>query len=376
MADAPAILIAATSARALTASARRAGYAPLAIDFFADEDTRRDADRCERVKGNLADGFQHEALMAAADRLSEGRSVVGFVYGAGFEDRPALIAAAAERWRLFGNPASVVSRVKDPAAFADICRAIAIPHPEIALKPPTEPSLWLARRRGGSGGGHIKAFHSGAVADRQTYYQRRVAGQPISALVIGDGVRCSILGFSEQWSVKKGAEPFRFAGAARPAGLDSELQQALTEAVGRMVAAIPLVGLNSLDFLVDGDKLWLLEVNPRPGATLDLFETEDDSEPLFALHIAACSGRLAAAPKQGGCRAFQIVYADTDIASTPALDWPSWAMDRQTAGTYVAKGDPLCSVITEGATTAEARRNLHEKAAFILSRLQRQMRVA
>jgi uncharacterized protein len=85
---------------------------------------------------------------------------------------------------------------------------------------------------------------------------------------------------------------------------------------------------------------------------------------------------LAAAPKQGGCRAFQIVYADTDIASTPALDWPSWAMDRQTAGTYVAKGDPLCSVITEGATTAEARRNLHEKAAFILSRLQRQMRVA
>jgi uncharacterized protein len=376
MPEAPAILIAATSARALTASARRAGYAPLAIDFFADEDTRRDADRCERAPGNLGEGFQLDTLMAAADRLSKGRSIAGFVYGAGFEDRPALIAAAAERWRLFGNPASVVSRVKDPVAFADICRANAIPHPEIALDPPTEPSLWLARRRGGSGGGHIRAFESGAAADRQTYYQRRVAGQPISALVIGDGARCSILGFSEQWSVKKGAEPYRFAGAARPADLASGLQRALTEAVERMVAAVPLVGLNSLDFLVEGGEFRLLEVNPRPGATLDLFETEDDSEPLFGLHIAACSGRLAAAPIQSGCRAFQIVYADTDIVSTPAVDWPSWAMDRQTAGTYVGKGEPLCSVITEGATTAEARRNLQDKAAFIRSRLQMQMRVA
>jgi predicted ATP-grasp superfamily ATP-dependent carboligase len=373
MAEAPTILIAATSARALTASARRAGYAPLAIDFFADEDTRRDADRCERVSGRLAEGFDLEELMAAGERLADGRSITGFVYGAGFEDRPALIAAAAQRWRLFGNPASVVSRVKDPVAFAECCRANAIPHPEIALEPPTDASFWLARRRGGSGGGHISECENTA-ADSRTYFQRRVAGQPISALAVSDGARCSILGFSEQWSVREGPQPFRFAGAARLAVLEGSLARALTQAVERMSEAVPLIGLNSFDFLVDGGKFWLLEVNPRPGATLDLFESESDTQSLFALHVAACSGRLSAPPRQDGCRAVEILYADFDIVSTPALDWPDWAVDRQTAGTYVAKGEPFCSIVAEGATTVEARRNLQDKAAFIRSSLR--MKVA
>jgi predicted ATP-grasp superfamily ATP-dependent carboligase len=374
MSEAPAILIAATSARALTASARRAGYAPLTIDFFADEDTRRDADRYERVSESLAEGFRLEALLAACDRLTQGRSVAGFVYGAGFEDRPALIAAMAQRWRLFGNPSAVVSRVKDPVVFAGCCRANAVPHPEIALEPPADTSFWLARQRGGSGGAHIRSCENAVAADSRTYFQRRVAGQPISALVVSDGAHCSILGFSEQWSVREGTRPFRFAGAARPAVLEKNLEQALSEAVAQMSAAIPLVGLNSFDFLVNGDIFWLLEVNPRPGATLDLFETKGDTESLFALHIAACTGRLTPEPRrQDDCRAFQILYADFDIVSTPALTWPAWAVDRQTSGSYVAKGEPFCSIVAEGATTAEARRNLQDKAAFIRSSLRQQV---
>ena len=58
----------------------------------------------------------------------------------------------------------------------------------------------------------------------------------------------------------------------------------------RLARAIPLVGLNSADFLVDGDDFRLLEINPRPGATLDIFEPPKGS--LFALHIAACEGEL------------------------------------------------------------------------------------
>ena len=92
----------------------------------------------------------------------------------------------------------------------------------------------------------------------------------------------------------------------------------LTQAVERLAQAIPLIGLNSADFLVDGDEFRLLEINPRPGATLDIFEPAEGS--LFALHIAACEGELRAAPPCiDGARAAAIVYAERDIASFPAL---------------------------------------------------------
>ena len=360
MVEPAAVLIAAASGRALAASARRAGYAPLAVDFFADDDTREVAESCVRLEDGVARGFQLPFLMAACERLAEGRTLAGVVYGSGFEDRPALIEAMAKRWRLIGNPASIVSRLKDPLIFADLCREVAVPHPETRLERPADPWRWLARRRGGSGGGHIRSAEAEPAADAQTYFQRRVDGRPVSALVLADGARCAILGFSEQWAQE--GRCFRFAGAAQPAAIPVSVEQALAAAVGRFCARTPLVGLNSFDFLASNEGFWLLEVNPRPGATLDIFEPEH-APSLFALHVAACQGELEPAPRLERASATQIVYAPCEIASTPRFAWPRWARDRQPAGSAVAEGDPFCTVVAGGATAADARRELAQRAA-------------
>src|SRR5271154_6536350 len=97
MVEPAAVLIAAASARALAASARRAGYAPVVVDFFGDDDTREVAESCVRLEDGVACGFQLHSLMAACERLAEGRTLAGVVYGTGFEDRPALIEAMAKR---------------------------------------------------------------------------------------------------------------------------------------------------------------------------------------------------------------------------------------------------------------------------------------
>ena len=371
MLEAPAVLIAAASGRALAASARRAGYAPLVVDFFADDDTREAAESCVRLKDGLARGFQRDSLMAACERLAAGRTVAGVVYGSGFEDRPTLIEAMAKRWRLMGNPATIVARLKDPLIFAALCRDIAVPHPETRLDRPADSSRWLARQRGGSGGGHIRSAEADPPADGETYFQRRVDGRSVSALVLADGARCVILGFSEQWAQER--RPFRFAGAARPASIPPSVEQALAAAAGRFCERTPLVGLNSLDFLATEDGIWLLEVNPRPGATLDIFEPERGPS-LFALHAAACEGVLEPAPRIEGARATQIVYASYEIAETPSFVWPPWARDRQPAGSAVAEGDPFCTVVAGGATAADARRALAGRVATIESSIRSSIR--
>ncbi|MEJ2432582.1 MAG: ATP-grasp domain-containing protein, partial [Pseudolabrys sp.] len=92
------------------------------------------------------------------------------------------------------------------------------------------------------------------------------------ALAQADGRRVMVLGFSAQWAAPLPGRPFRYGGAVRPAPLANGVLRAMTAAIERLNAAVPLTGLASADFLVDGDAFHLLEVNPRPGASFDLFE--------------------------------------------------------------------------------------------------------
>ncbi len=150
------VLIAAASGRALAASARRAGYAPLVADFFGDRDTLEAAHAHARIGDGLAGGMDAEAVSDALETLAAGNEPLGLVWGTGFEDRPDVLARLAQRWRLFGNTPDTVAVIKDPIAFARLNAGCGIPHPETSLMRPELASGWLAKRRGGAGGGHIR----------------------------------------------------------------------------------------------------------------------------------------------------------------------------------------------------------------------------
>jgi uncharacterized protein len=360
------VLIAAASGRALAASAARAGYVPLVADAFGDQDTLAACAGHARVN-LLRRPIDGDGLMAALDGLADGRDCLGVVCGSGFEDRADLLACLARRWPLLGNDAECVARLKDPIKFAALCRTVDIPHPETSLTPPADPAGWLIKRSGGAGGWHIRPA-SDAKAEKGAYFQRRVAGDPVSALLLGDGRRVMVLGFSGQWPAPLRRHPFRYGGAVRPAALADDVVHAMTAAIERLNAALPLTGLSSADFLVDGNVFHLLEVNPRPGATFDLFEPQDTSQTasLFALHVEACTGTLPAqAPHFGGAMAGAIVYAEHVIAAVPALDWPDWAADRPVAGSRIEANQPLCSVFARAAAAAQARRLVEQRGARI-----------
>lgn len=361
-----AILIAAISGRALAESARRGGYVPLVTDFFGDQDTLLIADAYVRLNGELAQGIEERAVVGALEKLCERRRPVGIVCGTGFERRPQILQILAERWRLFGNDAKTVATVKNPATLSSLCADLAIPFPQWSLSKPSAPAEWLAKRQGGAGGSHIRPAQQAHRARGDIYYQRRVLGDPVAALFLADGERAGILGFSTQWSSPTPHLPFRYGGAVRPATLAPSTAKSLSTVVDRLARALALVGLNSADFLVDRERFWLLEINPRPGATLDIFEPPEGS--LFAMHMAACRGTLPAAPRYPeGARASAIVYAENDIPSVPALDWPDWTADRPAAGSTIKAGQPLCTVYAQGAATEAAKAIADQRREMVLA---------
>ena len=363
-----AVLIAAISGRALASSARRGGYLPLVADFFGDRDTVAAAQAHVPLGTPLAQGFRGHDLVCALEHLAEQHVPIGIVCGTGFEDRPQLLAQLEQRWRLFGNSADTVARVKDPETFAALCRDCDIAHPRVALSPPAAREGFLAKRRGGSGGAHV-ASASAKEFGQDVYYQSHVPGMPVSAQLLANGGSAIVLGFSEQWACPTPRQPFRYGGAVRPANIAPHVAERLAESACRLAAALSLKGLNSADFMVDGDYFSILEINPRPGATLDIFEVDGGS--LFGLHMSACGGDLIdEAPRFCGAKASAIVYAERDIIAPARFEWPDWSADRPNAGIAIKRGEPLCTVHASAAAAAEARALVNERLAQVHSWMQ------
>jgi predicted ATP-grasp superfamily ATP-dependent carboligase len=362
-----AILIAAASGRALAAAARRAGYRPLVADFFDDADTGEICVATRRA-GYPDSGFDATTLIPALDALAKGRAPAGLVYGAGFEDRPGLLDEIARRWPLFGNPPDVVRRAKDPALLSRLCAARGVPHSEISLAPPPEPAGWLVKSVGGAGGGHVAPAGAARARGENLYFQRVAPGDPVSLLCLCAGAHTRTLGASRQWAAPAPDEPFRFGGCVRPAGLVQSMEAQLRRAAAALAAALDLTGLNSFDFLVAGDAFTLIEVNPRPGATLDIFEDRDGA--LFQAHLDACRGvPPARALEFSGAAAAGVAYARRAIAALPPLDWPAWTADRSRPETPLRLYDPLCTIKASAADPSRARALVAARTSCLLDRL-------
>jgi predicted ATP-grasp superfamily ATP-dependent carboligase len=365
-------LVVALSGRALALAVRRSGRRPVVLDLFGDTDMRAAAEDSLVVDGDFDNGFDEPSLLAAAERLAPAGSppVYGLAYSAGFEARPDLLAKLAAGRRLYGNAPDTIARTKDPQIFFGLLDRLSVPYPEISCTLPSNPAGWLMKRIGGSGGGHVERAQAGAVPSTGCYFQRRLDGRSIGASFLADGRSAFLLGFSEQWSSPKpGSHSYRFGGLLQPAEIGAQVAAALPPVLDTLARELRLVGLNSLDLIVAGDAFHVLEVNPRPGANLDIFDGGDPNG-LFGLHAAACEGRL---PRQWtpppNATAMAVLYADRALQVPTPIAWPAWVADRPAPGARIEPGAPICTVLAAGSSRDGVRQSIAAREAFVFAQL-------
>ncbi|MGD9668311.1 MAG: ATP-grasp domain-containing protein [Hyphomicrobiaceae bacterium] len=340
------VLIAGFSGRALAASARRAGYLPLVADAFADTDTRELSHACEVLPGALHRGFRLATLSAALDRLTQTAPTppIGLILAAGFEDEPSLVTRLAERYRLIGCSADTIRAAKDPERFFSMLADLGIAHPETQRAPPADGRGWLTKRIGGSGGTHIARCRRMVNAHDDRYVQREMAGAPLSMTgLVGKG---AAFAFASPWVAPMPRRPFRHGGLAGSIDLEADLEARLIEIGIDVSRNLGLKGLVSFDLILAEGMPHLIEVNPRPGAALDIFDDEEGT--LFKAHVLAASGEdptpLLAAEWRPRPRASACLYADDAALEIDRIAWPEWVSDRPAEGTVVARHDPVATV--------------------------------
>jgi predicted ATP-grasp superfamily ATP-dependent carboligase len=361
------LLIVSSSARMLARSAARAGLHPIALDLYADADTRECSEIAEATAPGRA-GFDPDSLLEAAARLAPAEHY-SLVYGSGMDVAPDLLERLAKGREVFGNPPEILRRLKTPDTFFALLRRLDIPFPEIRWNPPSDPQNWLVKSGCSEGGKGVRFCAQETPAGDGEYYQRRLPGPPMSVLFLADGERARIMGFNTMWTASHPGQPFLFAGAINRAELSRGQCEELRDCVARLVRAAGLKGLNSLDFMLDGGVCRVLEVNPRPSATMALYD-RDFPEGLLARHIRACQGRLDDIGFPGrAVRAFRAVFAPRTVTVPEAVVWPDWCADRPVPGTSVPAGQPLCTIEAEGVECQEAEALLARRKTEIFERL-------
>lgn len=357
------VLIAAYAARALANAARRAGYLPLVADVFADDDTRAAAARYRNIDGGFEKGIRAKSLLHALDALRDASATqpIGLVLGSGFEDKPALMRKLDARYRLIGATPETVAELKQPIRFANLLTRLAIPHPETRETPPDDLAGWLSKLSGGTGGGHIHAASDADRKRRRRYFQRHLPGDSYSVLIAA-GETAEPIGFSRQWTapmptpspsrnvLTQRPSPYRYGGAVTV--VDPPCAGAMLDAARAVSAATHLAGLAAFDFRLSDGIAYLIEVNPRPGATMDIFDRGDCK--LFEAHVRAARKEPLPRMQPTGSAASAILYARDFALTMPRLDWPDWTADRTPAGTAIAAHQAIATVKADAPSTDAA----------------------
>jgi uncharacterized protein len=372
-----AIAVAALSARTLAEAAAREGVGVIALDLFGDRDTRRAASQWMAIGSPDALSIDAVPLLDALRTLAGRDQVQGWVAGAGFDGRSELLEQGAACLPLLGTAPVDVRRVRDPASFFGFLRCHGIDHPPVRYQASDDTAGWLCKDAGACGGRHIvRAIDTvGAAASPLRYWQREVRGVSMSATFIANGRDAVLLGHNEQIVRTVGARPFVFRGVCGPVPVPAAVARDVDAIVRALAAAFGLRGLGSLDYMLDGERVWVLEVNPRPSASMALYPDVGGAGVLRA-HLRAClHDELPAPPRPAGSvGGSEIVVAPRtlrlDEASVAALAaWPD-VHDLPHVAMQFAAGDPVCSVTARGPDADSVKIGLARQRDAVLQQLE------
>lgn len=360
------LIIVAISSRIYVQAAVRAGFKVIAIDAFTDIDTQKLAQASYRL--TLQDGrINGQQLLKIIDSLPL-MEVCGLCYGAGFEDNPELLTQLQRRLPLLGNTDDSVRRSKDPQQFFAACARLGIPHPETRLTPPADSASWLQKSVGASGGAHVQS-PSFATDTSAYYYQRQLAGQPMSCLFLADTRTAQVLGFNQQWQQGSGPMPYRYVGAVGGIKPRKLTKNNIINYINKLTQEFGLKGLNSLDYLDNNGQLHVLELNPRLSASLALY-TNAQAE-LMRMHVQCCQSGSSSAcllpltqMVADDNQAEYIVYAGTDVTISQQK-WPDWVRDLPLPGTHIEADAPICSVTATAASVSKVKRLIAERVSAL-----------
>lgn len=343
------VLIFAQSGRLLAESATQSGYTVWVADCFGDKDTLAVSKRFTLLPSlsqtPTAELAQHIASLSQDDPCY-------LVCGSGIEHCVDVLQFLPPHIHYLGNRYETIQSVINPDCFFHMLDQNSISHPDVRFTIPTDKQDWLIKSPTGMGGTHITRLV--VKNDKESsphYFQQYLDGDSLSVLFLANSSSSAILSIHRQ--INREHEPFPFQ-LQRLESVDGK-RDFLDELVSCIVTAFNLIGLNSLDLIVNQTgEIHVLEVNPRPSASMSLL---GKSSPVFEWHCDSIlndeiSESVAYNPRP---RSLSYLYADNAYQVPMGMQWPQECADLPHDGQIINRGEPICSCLVDMGSTHSNR---------------------
>jgi predicted ATP-grasp superfamily ATP-dependent carboligase len=338
------VLIFAQSGRFLAQSASQAGYRVWVADCFGDLDTIVASERWQGVP-NFA-SLTCKQFLTILQSLTKGEEC-SLIYGSGIEQCFHLLHQLPSHIELIANSAATVNTIKTPTLFFDTLNALSLPYPTTVFDKRLTNTDYIAKSISGLGGSHIRPI-SQLDSTHNYYFQQIMDGAAYSALFLADGKKAQILSINRQYIDPIPRSPYRLGMIETCLNITSTHQKFIIKACNRITQKTGLKGLNSLDFIISQkSELSILEVNPRPSASIELVES--NFTPIIQLHINACYGKLITKSLKlpSSIISLRYIFAEKNVSIPSDMVWPVECSDIAKPGSLIKKGDPICSCLVQ-----------------------------
>jgi predicted ATP-grasp superfamily ATP-dependent carboligase len=305
------------------------------------------------------------------------------MYGGAIENRPGLVGRVSRRQPLWGNGPDVLAIVRAPLTVSQILRNAGLRYPEVqhSVPDPVDDTQWLCKptRSGGGSGIQVWTNDVAAWSPRTHYFQRWIDGEPYSAALLANGKSAQLLGITRQLIGESWlhAAAFHYCGSVGPLRLQGDVRVAIECAGTVLTAASGMRGLFGLDFILCDQEPWIIEVNPRYTASMEIIEFATGI-PLVGLHRCAFDAS-SPPPKPGVPRSCMvgkaILFARKSLTVPISGPWDAELRDRRAVteipafadippgGQAVPLAAPVLTCFAEGSTSEKCLGKLREMAA-------------
>lgn len=383
------VVIVGASVRALAESAARSGWLVHAADLFGDTDLRHVAADAVRVAGGDATGYPL-GLPAAVSRFP----IAPVIYTGALENHPAIIEALARDRPLAAAGTAAVRLVRDPTSLAPLVRGVGLAYPDTTTSPVGVPvdGSFVVKPTASAGGRGVRRWRGGSrkTSTGSFLWQRLVPGSAWSVSFFAGPRGCELFAASRQligcrWC---GGRTFGYCGSVN-VPLDDVYKplRARLESLGNSLTThCGLIGAFGIDFILSAsDNAYVIEVNPRPTASMELAERAT-GRPIAAAHLEACgyalptivamanpstpprgvwSKAIVFASRTGSYRSPLPAALETLASPWTAADGIGAVADIPQPGEPLPRGGPLITVFACGATASRSLATLRHRVAEV-----------
>ncbi len=344
------ILVIGNNVRSIVCSARKAGYEVYGIDYFGDIDMQRCTSKM-RVLGKMSSEELQHIIKSFGD-------VDAVVLGPGFEHLKVKNA--------LNNSRETMEKVGDKSNLPGKMKSMGIPHPDTSSIETAESVGFPLVIKPKSGSGGMKNLIVRNETEMNIFREKNNAGEfiaqkfvdgiPCSASIISTGEKAVVVALNEQLIgiPRLTRLPFAYCGNVTP--LYSKYQERISQYALDIALELKLRGSNGIDFILTGEGIQVIEVNPRFQGSIDTVELSTGLN-VFDAHVKSFFGELPEVPRPSCFAAKNILYSDREVLIGSVL-YESLircmnsgkAADIPNPGIKVLPDEPITTMLATGRT--------------------------